>query len=150
MELLLGSHVREHGNRVGRLAGLELDPATRRVRRILYSPDGDVGAGVETRPLSAVALVHDDGEIELRPYGDGSPMPVTNDVTPLTRATRLKRGGRVAGRFAGVELEPGEGALVLVFVRNHWWSRRLSVPAPGLDFSVSGEIRTGAGGSRAA
>ncbi len=151
MELLLGSHVREHGNRVGRLAGLELDPATLRIRRILYSPDGDVSPGVEARPLAAVALVHEDGEIELRPFADAAPVPTAKSVAQLTRATRLKRGGREAGRLAGIDVEPAEGVVGSVFVRNHWWSRRVGLPASGLDFTVSGEIRSGSGGgSRAA
>jgi hypothetical protein len=151
MELLLGSHVREHGNRVGRLAGFELEPATLHIRRILYSPDGELGPTVEARPLAAVALVHDDGEIELRPYSDETAMPAVKDIAQLTRATRVRRAGRDGGRLAGVEAEPADRSLRAVFVRPHWWSRRFDLPAPGLDFSVPGEIRAGSGGgSRAA
>jgi len=43
MELLLGSHVREQGHPVGRLAGFELEPETLRIRRIIVSGDGDLG-----------------------------------------------------------------------------------------------------------
>ena len=147
MELLLGSHVREHGNRIGRLAGVELDPASRIVLRILVSPDGELGPLATGYMLPAIALVHDDGEIELRVEADADPLPPARDVALLSRATRLRRGTHYTGRLTGVEVEPGTRGLVSVMCRQHWWSRRFDVPAEGLDFSKPGEISTG---SRAA
>ena len=148
MELLLGSHVRAHRHRVGRLAGFELEPATLRVRRILYSPGGDLGPNLAGRPLTSIALVHDDGEIELRPTSEDVPMPVVKDVAQLTGATKLTRGGRAGGRLVGIDAEPDDRRLTSVFVREHWWSRRFDLPALQLDFSVPGEIRAGAGRRR--
>jgi hypothetical protein len=146
MELLLGSHVREHGNRVGRLAAIELDPSSRRIRRLFYSPNGEPGPNATGRAIVDVALVHDDGEIELRPYGEES--GPQNAAPPLSRATRIRRGERYSGYLAGFETAEPEHTLAAVFVRQHWWSRRFELPAGGLDFSVPGEIRTG--GTRAA
>jgi hypothetical protein len=142
MELLLGSHVREHRNRVGRLAGFELEPTTLRVRRLIFSPDGELGPQAMTRPLNAVSLVHDDGEVELRPDIELQPMPATSDVVLLSRSTRLTRAGREAGRFVGVDINAAEYSITAVFGRHHWWSRRFSLPAGRVDFTSPGEIRT--------
>jgi len=150
MELLLGSHVREHGRRVGRLAGFELEPATLRLRRIIFSPDGELGPQTSTRPLATIALVHDDGEIELR-VDSPAPLPSVPDVALLAHSTRLReRSGRDRGRFAGVDANPADRGVLSVFGRLHWWSRRFSVPAASCDFSTPGEIRLASSGSRAA
>ncbi len=147
MELLLGSHVREHGNRVGRLAAFELEPVTLRIRRIIYSPDGDLSPAAQSRAVTDVSHVHDDGEIELRPYADDTPMPPVRDVVQLSRSTAVRNGGRQTGRLAGVEVEVSERLLLAVIVRTHWWSRRTVLPARSLDFSTPGEIRQGPGGT---
>ena len=55
------------GRRVGRLAGFELEPVDLRIRRIIFSPDGELGPQAMTRPLAAVTSVHDDGEVDLQP-----------------------------------------------------------------------------------
>jgi hypothetical protein len=150
MELLLGSHVREHGNRVGRLAGFELEPATRTIRRIIFSADGDLGPHALTRPLAAIGHVHANGEIELRVDHD-APLPATADVVLLSGATRIRAGDRQAGRLIGVELNPGDRSLLKVLARTHWWSRREPLDARGLDCSVPGEIRAQSGqGTQAA
>jgi hypothetical protein len=151
MELMIGSHVREHGSRVGRLAGFELEPAGHRIRRVIVSPDGELGPQAIMRPLSHINLVHDDGELELRLNPDTSPLPAIPDVVLLSRAVRLFRGTREIGRFVGVDVNLADRGLTSVFGRHHWWSRRFSLPAAGLDCSTPGEIRAGAsGGSRAA
>jgi hypothetical protein len=151
MELLLGSHVREHGHRVGRLAGFELEPAGLQIRRIIFSPDGELGPQAMTRPLANVDLTHDDGEVELRPGVDSAPLPAVPDVVLLSRAVRVRRAGREVGRFVGVDLNPTDRSLKGVFSRAHWWSRRFSLPAAGLDCSTPGEIRSGSsGGTQAA
>jgi hypothetical protein len=125
------------------LAGFELEPATRTVRRLVISSDGDLHTNPIMHPLSSVALVHDDGEIELRPFGDTSAMPTTKEVAILGRATRLLPHGRVSGRFVGVEVDPADRTIVAVFSRQHLWSRRSDLPAKDLDFSTPGEIRAG-------
>ena len=151
MELLLGSHVREHGHRVGRLAGFELEPAGLKIRRIIFTPDGALGPQAMTRPLTAIDLTHDDGEVELRPDAAVTPLPALPDVVLLSRAVRLRRAGREIGRFVGVSLNPADRSLTEVFGRGHWWSRRFSLPAAGLDCSTPGEIRSGtSGGTQAA
>src|SRR5262245_31191944 len=151
MELLLGSHVREHGHRVGRLAGFELEPAGLKIRRIIFSPDGELGPQAMTRPLENVDLTHDDGEIELRPEAALPPLPAVSDVVLLSRAVRVRRGTREIGRFVGVNLNPTDRSMTGVFGRSHWWSRRFTLQAAGLDVSTPGEIRSGSsGGTQAA
>jgi len=144
MELLLGSHVREHGNRVGRLAGFELEPATRRIRRIIFSERGDLGPQAMTRPLVAVSHVHDSGEIELRTDIDTGVLPAVPDVVLVTRATRLKRAAEDQGHLTGIEVNPADRQIVSVFGRQHWWSKRVMFSATELDCSTPGEIRGGA------
>jgi hypothetical protein len=143
MELVLGSHVREHGNRVGRLAGFELEPATRRIRRIIFSANGDFGPEAKTRPLIAVSHVHDGGEIELRIDSDTGVAPDVPDVVVLGRATRLKRAGRDQGRLTGIEVNPADRQIVAVFGRQHWFSKRVVFDVAYLDWSTPGEIRSG-------
>ena len=148
MELVLGSHVREHGRRVGHLAGFELEPAEMRIRRLIFSPDGELGPQAMTRPLAAIVSVHDDGEVDLRPDVEIAPMPAVRDVILLSRATRIRRANRQVGRLSGVDVNPDDRRVVSVFGRPHWWSRRFTLAASDLDCSTPGEIR--GGGSRAA
>jgi len=142
MELLLGSHVREHGNRVGRLAGFEFEPTTRSIRRIIFSTDGNLGTHAMTRPLAAIGHVHDNGEIELRVDHDVPPVPTISDVVLLSRATRVRRDDREAGHVSGVEVNPGDRTLTRLLAWTHWWSRHEPLDASNLDSSVPGEIRT--------
>ena len=174
MELVLGSHVREAGRRVGRLAGFELEvhpnaaaalgtpevhpnavaavgapaPVELRIRRISFSPDGARGPQALTRPLAAVTSVHDDGEVDLRSDVEIAPMAAVRDVMLLSRATRIRRGNRQVGRLSGVDVNPDDRSVVSVFGRPHWWSRRFTLAASDLDCSTPGEIR--GGGTRAA
>jgi hypothetical protein len=150
MELLFGSHVREYGERVGRLAGLELEPASRRVRRIVFSADGDLGPQVGSRPRFAISHVHDNGEIELRADIDTEVLPAVSDVFLLSRATRLKRSGHDQGRVIGIEVNQGSWDIQSVFGRRHWYYKRFVFAAGGLDFSVPGEIRAAAGAASSA
>ena len=148
MELQLGSHVREAGRRVGRLAGFELEPLDRRIRRIIFSPDGELGPQAMMRPLAAISAVHDDGEVDLRAEVSIASMPAVRDVILLSRATRILRAGRQLGRLSGVAVDTRERTLVSVFGQPHWWSRRFTLAASDLDCTTPGEIR--GGGSRAA
>jgi hypothetical protein len=151
MDLLIGAHVREHGHRVGRLAGFEIEPVGLNIRRIIFSPDGELGQHAMTRPIASLDVTHDDGEIELRSDAATSAPPPSTDVVLLSRAVRLRRAGREIGRFVGLAIEPDDHRLIEVFGRPHWWSRRLSLPAAGLDCSTPGEIRSGSsGGTQAA
>jgi hypothetical protein len=150
MELLLGSHVREHGTRVGRMAGFELEPAGLRVRRIIFSPDGELGPQALTRPIVSVRVVRD-GEIELDSHVDIEPMPAVPDVVLLSHRTRLRRGDREVGRLTGLDVNAVDRAVLSVFGRQHWWSRRFAFNAGTLDCSTPGEIRArAAGDTRAA
>ncbi len=151
MELVIGSHVREHGNRVGHLAGFELEPAGLRVRRIIFSPDGELGPQAVMRPVAHINLVHEDGEVELRPNPGMAPLPAIPDVVLLSRAVRLRRGARELGRFVGVDVDLAGRTVTTVYGRHHWWSRRFALPANGLDCSTPGEIKTrSSGGTQAA
>ena len=141
MKLLLGSHVREHGARMGRLAGYELEPADRRLRRIIVSPDGELGPQAVTRPLAAIAQVHNNGDIDITSDTAIAPLPAVADVVLLSRATRVYAVEGGAARLAGVEVNAADRTLVSVFGRTHWWSRRLRLAADGLDCSVPGEVR---------
>lgn len=144
MELLLGSHVREHGARVGRLAGFELEPATRRIRRIVVSPDGEPGPHATSRPLAAVASRHRDGAIELRTDFESDVLPAVRDVVLLTGATRLLNGGYTWGRLVGIDVDLATRMLLGVSGRQRWWSRRVRFDATALDCSTPGAIRIGA------
>jgi hypothetical protein len=148
MELQLGSHVREAGRRVGRLAGFELEPVDRRIRRIIFSPDGELGPQAMMRPLTSISSVHDDGEVDLAAEVEIAPMPVVLDVILLGRATKIRRGGRQLGRLSGVAVDVRERRLLSVFGRPHWWSRQFMLAASDLDCTTPGEIRSG--GTRAA
>ena len=142
MELLFGSHVREHGSRVGQLAGFELEPTSHLIRHVIFSADGDLGPSAATCLLSAVSLVHDDGEIELHPYSDvRATFPAASDMVLLSRATRLRVQGRDAGRLAGVDCDAADRRITSVFARHHWWSRRTALAAGELDGSTPGELR---------
>lgn len=149
MELLFGTNVCEHGYRIGRLAGVEVDPATRHVRGIVFSTDGDPGAHTEARPLIAVPADHFDGDINLHPFTSSTGSPTAKGTT-LTGSTRLTRGGRTIARLAGVEVAGDTGELSGVLGRAHWWSRRFRTDAAGLDLSVPGEIRIGSAAPKAA
>jgi hypothetical protein len=139
MELMLGAHVREGDRRLGRLAGLELEPAGLNIRRIIFSPDGELGPQAQTRPLGVVTV--EGGDIVCRTGVEIAPMPATAGVVLLSHATRLRRGGHAVGRLAGVEVDPATRSLTGVFGRRHWWSRRFSIAASQLDCSTPGEVR---------
>jgi hypothetical protein len=149
MDLLIGSHVREHQRRVGQLAGFELEPADLRIRRIIFSPDGDLGPQASMRPLAAIGRVHEDGEIDLQDVII-EPMHTVRDVALLARATRLRQSGRDHGRLVGLDVDPSNGIVAAVYGRLHWWSRRFSVRATAADMSTPGEIRFNGNNSRAA
>jgi hypothetical protein len=142
MELLIGSHVREHGNRVGRLAGFEIDPATRRVNQIIFSTSGTLGSDALMRPLAAVSHVHDGGDIELRTDVANADARRDGSAVLLGGTTRVKRAGHDLGHLKGVDVNPADQQVLTVFGKPHWWSGRVTVEAAGVDWSTPGEIRT--------
>lgn len=146
MELLFGTNVREYGQRAGRLAGFELDAASRRVRKLIFSGDGELGNHALARPFSAVLA--EPSYVEIRPYTPTE--EPAGETVLLGHSTRIIRGGREIGRLTGLDVAIGTGELGAVIGRKNWWSRRFVVEAGSLDLSVPGEIRTGAPTSRAA
>jgi hypothetical protein len=146
MDLLFGSYVREHGRRAGRLAAFELEPLGLRIRRIIFSADGELGPQIRSEPLATIRVVHEDGEIELLETVEVGPMPIVRDVLLLSRSTRIRRMGRDLGRLVGVSVTPQDRMLVSVFGRPRPWSRRFAVAAVDVDASVAGELRVGTTG----
>jgi hypothetical protein len=147
MELLFGTSVREHGHRAGRLAGFDLDKATRNVRKVIFSGDSELGNHALARPFSSVHA--ESGDIEIRPYTPTEETAPEGTVL-LSHSTRIVRGGREIGRVIGLDVNLGTGALEAVIGRKSWLSRRFTIAAASIDLSVPGEIRTGAPTSRAA
>lgn len=146
MDLLFGSYVREHGRRAGRLAAFELEPLGLRIRRIIFSADGELGPQIRSEPLATIHVVHEDGEVELRETLEVGPMPIVRDVLLLSRSTRIRRLGRDLGRLVGISVTPDDCALVSVFGRPRPWSRRFAVAAADVDASMAGELRVGTAG----
>jgi hypothetical protein len=144
MQLLLGSHVRENGRRVGRLAGFEFEPATGKIRRIVFSPDGDLGPQAHTRPLTMVAT--EESDVQIRAAAEPPAMPAVRDVILLSASTRVRRAGHEIGRLAGVGVNEADRTLTEVLGRAHWWSRRFSLQARAVDCSTPGEIRVSTSG----
>ena len=147
MELIFGTNVREHGHRAGRLAGLELDAATRRVRKVIFSGDGELGNHAVARPFSSVGA--DSGDLEIRPYTP-SEEPPPESIILLSHTARIVRAGHEVGRLFGIDVMAGTGELQAVIGRKNWWTRRFRIDSTSIDLSVPGEVRTGATTSRAA
>lgn len=139
MELQFGTHVREYGQQVGRLAGVELDPATRRVRKIIFSSDGELGNHVMMRPFASVLA--EPGEIDIRPYTPTDEDADMNGVV-VGHLARIKRGEHEVGRVTGIDVTIGTGDLEAVIGRKNWLTRRFRVDGRQIDLSVPGEVRT--------
>jgi hypothetical protein len=138
VELLFGTHVREYGQQVGRLAGFELDPATRQVRKIIFSTDGQLGNHVMMRPFASVLA--EPGEIDIRPYAAAEDGETVGAVV-IGQLARVKRGDREIGRVSGVDVSIGSGDLLGVLGRKSWLSRRFRIEGREVDLSVPGEVR---------
>ena len=147
MELLLGTHVREYGQQIGRLAGFELNPTTRQVQKIIVSGDGELGNHVMMRPFASVLA--EPGEIDIRPYTPADEGAVRGGVI-LGPVARIKRGDREVGRVTGIDVVIGTGDIEAVIGRKNWWTRRFRVEGPGFDLSVPGEVRVAGAGTAAA
>jgi hypothetical protein len=147
MELIFGTHVREHGQRAGRLAGFEVDAASRSVRRVIFSGDGELGNHALARPFSTVHA--EAGLVEIRPYTPAEEA-TPERVVLLGHSTRIVRAGREVGRMIGLDVNLDGGLLQAVVGRKSWWSRRFTIEAASIDLSTPGEIRTGASTTRAA
>jgi hypothetical protein len=147
MELLFGTNVREYGQHVGRLAGFEVDPATRRIRAVVFSGDGESGSHATARPFDSVLI--EPGDIEIRPYtSTGDPSRGAGIL--LNHATRVVRSGREIGRLIGVDVGIAGGELEAVVGRKNWLTRRFRCEVADVDLSVPGEVRVGGTATRAA
>jgi len=147
VELLFGTNIREYGQHVGRLAGFEIDPATRKVRHILISGDGELGSHVTKRPFASVLA--EPGEIDIRAYTQTDDAAHPSGIV-LGHMARVMRGGRETGRLAGADVALGTGDLEGIIGRRSWWTRRFQIAASAVDLSTPGEVRTSGSGSRAA
>lgn len=139
MELLFGSQVRSAGRRIGYLAGVEIDGASRRVTKIIFSEDGKLGSHAHTQSIEAVRV-----ERGVAIVGDsrpGSTASVASEPVLVSRSVRIIRQGKPAGHAAGVVVGE-DGAMASVIGRQHWWSGRYRLAAAETDLSHSGEIRT--------
>ena len=144
MELLFGSHIRSGGRRIGYLAGIEVDPASRRVTKIVFSNDGTLTSETHTRAISAVTA--EGGALQVAAEG---PLEVpSGERLVWTRTTRLDRTGREA-HLKGVVVDPG-GAIDALIGRQHWWSRRFRVSGRDLDSTQPGRISVRTEHARAA
>ena len=142
MELLFGTHVREYGQQIGRLAGFELNATTRQVQKIIFSSDGELGNHVMMRPFASVLA--EPGEIDIRPYTPADEGGARGGVI-LGHVARIKRGDREVGRVTGIDVAIGTGNVEAVLGRRSWWSRRFRIEGRDFDLSVPGEVRiTGA------
>ncbi len=148
MDLLFGSAVVEQGKRLGRLAGVEIDPTTRRVLKIVVSRDGRLGAYAMTRPVEVVRV--DGGKVVIAEEPPPSaPLPFRLEPMLWSRGTHIVRGHAEVGRLLGVRVEPGTGRLEAAFSRKGRWGKAQEVPIEGLDLSVIGELRLGPGSQAA-
>jgi hypothetical protein len=150
MDLFFGTNVREHGYSIGRLVGVEVNRQSHAVRNIVVSRTGAIDQDAEKRPIAAVPADHFSGDIVLHAFPGAEESFAPDEVIVLTDATRVMRAERQVGRLSGLELTPGTGEIVSISGRQHWWNKRFQLQAPGLDFSVPGEIRVAAATSQAA
>jgi hypothetical protein len=144
MELLFGSHIRSGGRRIGCLAGIEVDAASRRVTKIVFSKDGTLTSETHTRAISAVTA---EGRA-LQVAAEGPLDVPSGERLVWTRATRLDRTGRQAS-LTGVVVGSG-GTIDAVIGRQHWWSRRFRVSGRDFDYTQPGRISVRAEHTRAA
>jgi len=148
MELLFGNTVFEHGRRLGRLAGIEIDPTARRALKIVASRDGRLGPHAVTRPIEVVRA--EGGRVLIAQEPTPSPpMPFRLEPALWSHGTHVVRGHVEIGRPVGVRLEEGSGRLQAILVRKGRWGRTQELSIEGIDLSVLGELRLG-NNSRAA
>ena len=147
MELLLGSQVRSGGRRIGYLAGVEVDAASRRVSKIVFSPDGRLGSHAHTKSLGSVRVER--GTLVLGDSAGALQQEAATEPILLSRSVRIVRQGKPAGHVAGLVVDDA-GTLEAAVGRHHWWSGRYRLQAADIDLSHPGEIRAGGMASRAA
>ena len=123
MELVFGAQVRSAVRRLGYLAGLEIDAASRTVTKIVFSADGKLGPHAHTRPLSAVRA---EGHALVIQDATGSISSAQRLL--LSRATRILRNGRETGRLTGAVVGD-DGAIQNIVARQSWWKKRSRLAA---------------------
>jgi len=148
MDLLFGSTVVEQGKRLGRLAGVEIDPAARRVLKVVVSRDGRLGPNATTRPVEVVRV---DGQtvVIAGEAPPSAPLPFRLEPLLWSPGTHVVRGPQEVGRVLGVRVEEGSGRLEAAFSRKGRWGKTQELPMVGLDLSVIGELRLGPGSQAA-
>ena len=149
MDLMFGAAVFEHGQKAGKLAGVEIDPASRRALKIIFSANGHLGPGASTRPIEAVAV--EGGRVTI--VGDpppSPPMPFSLEPLLWSPGTHIVRDHEEIARLTGAGVEQVSGKLSLAFGRRSLWSKRLELPLGDVDLSVLGEVRVGTSHSTAA
>ena len=139
MELLFGTHVRSGGRRLGYLAGLEVDAASRTVSKIIFSDDAKLGSHAHTRPLQGAR--QENGALTVTDAGNPEP---PRQPALLSRSVRVVQNGREIGRVSGAVVGDA-GALQAILSRQHWWSKRHRVAADAVDLTFAGEVRVGSG-----
>ena len=149
MDLMFGATVFEHGHKAGRLAGVEIDPASRRALKIIFSTNGHLGPGACTRPIEPVAVEGDRVTIVGEPP-PSPPLPFRLEPLLWSPGTHVVRGREEIARLVGVRVEQGSGKLAAAFGRRSLWSRRFELPLDDVDLSALGEVRIGTSHSTAA
>jgi uncharacterized iron-regulated membrane protein len=144
MELLFGSHIRSGGRRIGYLAGIEVDPASRRATKIVFSKDGKLTSETHTRALSAVTV---DGKA-LNVAAEAPVAVPSGEPLLWSRSTHLDRRGQTA-HLAGVVVG-SNGEIETLIGRQHWWSKRFRVSGRDVVRSEPGYIFVRAEQARAA
>ena len=139
MNLSIGTHVSEHGYRIGQLSGVEVDRVSHVVQHILVRGT-DESAPSERRAFAAVPKDHFTGDIALLTHPSESSGGAADPLT-LTSTTRVVQGERVLGWLSGLEINPASGTIVAITARQHWWNRSFHARGSELDFSPLGEIR---------
>ena len=149
MDLMFGATVFDRGQKAGKLAGVEIDPAGRRALKIIFSANGHLGPGASTRPIEAVAVEGD----RVTVVGDpppSPPMPFRLEPLLWSPGTHVVRDREEIARLSGVRVEQGTGKLLVAVGRRSFWSKPLDVPLDDVDLSVLGEVRVGRPHSTAA
>jgi hypothetical protein len=136
MELLFGNQVRAGGRRIGYLAGVELDVASGRLTKIIFSDDGKLASHAQTRPVEGVRVER--GHVVLPDIAATAKPPVPQPFL-LNRAVRVTRAGRQAGHLVGV-VAGSLDVLEEVLGRQHWWSGRFRLAASGVKLQRLADI----------
>ncbi|HWP99303.1 MAG TPA: BON domain-containing protein [Vicinamibacterales bacterium] len=137
MRVIFGAPVWSSERRVGRVAAVEIEPASGRAAAIVYSADGRLGSHAHTALPRRFRYV--DGRLMLA----AGPQPVTDGIRAdhrlLTSRTPVVAPDARA-RLAGVALDD-DGVVREVFVKPSWWRSWWTAPLAEDAFAADGELR---------